>query len=53
MASWALAGGLALAFLGERLPMLRRDVFSALPLIGGHWAAYRVVEQGEDGEDGD
>lgn len=47
---WAILGIVGAIFLGERLPQLRRDVFSKLPLIGDHWSSYRVLDG--DGEDG-
>ena len=34
LAAWGFAAGAALVFFAERLPRLRKDVYSKLPIIG-------------------
>ncbi len=48
MIGWGLFAGTAVVFLGERIPAVRRDVFSKLPLIGDRYASYRVHEEEEE-----
>jgi len=42
--AWGLTAFIGGLFFIERLPMIRRDIFSRLPVIGSYWAAYRVEE---------
>lgn len=50
---WGIAGGLAVLFLTERLPMFRRDLFSKVPLIGTKYSSYREDKENDDeGEEG-
>jgi hypothetical protein len=41
---WALPAGIAVLFLAERLPMVRRDLFCKLPLLGGHYEEYKNMD---------
>lgn len=43
LAAWGFAAGAALVFFAERLPRLRKDVYSKLPIIGQYseWQKYK------------
>lgn len=41
---WVLPASLALLFIAERLPMVRRDLFSKLPVIGYFYKEYEAAD---------
>ena len=47
LSTWGLAAGVAVLFFGERIPRLRQDIFSRLPVIGDRWENYRKQEDAE------
>ena len=48
LSAWGVTAGVAVLFFGERIPRLRQDIFSRLPVIGDRWASYRKVEEETD-----
>jgi len=41
---WALPAGIAVLFFAERLPMVRRDFFCKLPLVGDLYEEYKNMD---------
>jgi len=50
---WDLFAAAAALLIVERIPAFRRDFFCRLPIIGDRYAAYRVNEEDEGGEEMD
>ncbi|ORZ41409.1 ubiquinol-cytochrome-c reductase complex subunit-domain-containing protein [Catenaria anguillulae PL171] len=44
-AVWGGVAGLAVLYMAEKIPMIRRDILSNIPVVGGHWR--QLVEQAE------
>ncbi|CAO3639832.1 unnamed protein product [Cunninghamella echinulata] len=46
LALWGAGAGSALALLGSDVPLVKKDILSKVPIVGGYWA----VEQPESEE---
>lgn len=47
VAAWGVTAGVVALFAGERIPLLRQDVFCKIPIIGDIWSEYRKKEEDE------
>ena len=41
---WSVPAGIAVLFIAERLPMVRRDLFCKLPIIGNLYKEYENMD---------
>ncbi|KAI8338593.1 ubiquinol-cytochrome-c reductase complex subunit-domain-containing protein [Chlamydoabsidia padenii] len=44
LAIWGAAAGSAVALLGSDVPLVKKDILSNIPIVGGYWA----VEQSDN-----
>ncbi|KAI8087266.1 ubiquinol-cytochrome-c reductase complex subunit-domain-containing protein [Thamnidium elegans] len=38
LATWGFAAGSAVLLLGSDIPLLKKDILSKIPVVGGYWA---------------
>jgi hypothetical protein len=38
LAIWGAAAGSAVALLGSDVPLVKKDILSNIPIVGGYWA---------------